>query len=49
MNIWLNDGVYWQWKKNYMFRPIAVYDFYIIFLQQESRQNLMMAAMGGNM
>ena len=22
INIWLNDGVYWQWK-NYMFRPIA--------------------------
>jgi len=22
INIWLNGGVYWQWK-NYMFRPIA--------------------------
>ena len=22
INIWLNDGVYWQWK-NYMFRPTA--------------------------
>ena len=22
MNIWLNDGVYWEWK-NYMFRSIA--------------------------
>jgi len=22
INMWLNDGVYWQWK-NYMFRPIA--------------------------
>ena len=23
INIWLNDGVYYQWKKNYMFRPTA--------------------------